>query len=238
MTCVSLAWVLGQLRPSRHDLLVTRLFAVSIVTEVALICLQQWRGVPSHFNRSTPQDAAILFAIKTTALALSVYIWWLTWRCLRARFARPDLGVAIRFGMGLLALSCLLGFWIEWVGESQVQLGRPPYTYGEAGVLKFAHGMPMHAIQFLPLLASVLGWLGLPARSRHGCVWLAALGLVGHSAFALWQTLRGRSRLDVDWFSGSLLLLSTLALTWPLVFAVWRRTRASAGSQPTANSRG
>ncbi|MHB8901309.1 MAG: hypothetical protein ACYC6Y_21380 [Thermoguttaceae bacterium] len=64
-----------------------------------------------------------------------------------------DVGLATRCGIALLLISCLLGFVSELHGERQLVLGMPPGVYGDAGVMKFAHGMPMHAIQVLPLIA-------------------------------------------------------------------------------------
>ncbi|MFO0527171.1 MAG: hypothetical protein ACK52A_03650, partial [Planctomycetota bacterium] len=66
LTLWSCLWVLRQLPGSRLATSLGRLLTGTLLLEVALITLQTWRGVPSHFNRSTPTDAAI----ETTLLVL------------------------------------------------------------------------------------------------------------------------------------------------------------------------
>jgi hypothetical protein len=60
LTLIALAWVTSHLPlgdRSRRWLL--SVFAAACVTEVALITMQTWRHVPSHFNVETPFDTAI-----------------------------------------------------------------------------------------------------------------------------------------------------------------------------------
>ena len=72
VTVATLAWVLGFLRPRRAVAWVlVVVLAVASVGEVALISLQTWRGVPSHFNDSTPFDETVfsLMGLLVTAVA-------------------------------------------------------------------------------------------------------------------------------------------------------------------------
>ena len=53
----SLVWMLRQLPERWWIRIPAGMVAISSVLEVALITLQRWRGVASHFNRETPFDA-------------------------------------------------------------------------------------------------------------------------------------------------------------------------------------
>lgn len=55
--------------------------------------------------------------------------------------------------MLLLLVSCLLGIWVGMHGETQIDQGLDPTRLGAAGVPKFPHGVVIHAVQWLPVLA-------------------------------------------------------------------------------------
>lgn len=229
VTCLSLAWVLSHLQPLRFGTWQAGIFCTAILIEVGLICLQTWRGVPSHFNRSTPLDAAILSVIKATALILGLYIGIITLRATTTRFSNRAIGYSIQAGMALLLLSCGLGFLIERLGEQQAAQGSNPTIYGRAGVLKFPHGMPMHAIQMLPPVVGVLAYFGVSERQQRLGAIAAGLSLSGFTLFALDQTFRGRSRLELDAVGAIALVLSTLAMLYPLGLLIMARGKRTKG---------
>ena len=55
----SVAWIMRQLPVRRWGWLPVGVLGTTSVVEVALITVQRWRGVPSHFNAATPFDAAV-----------------------------------------------------------------------------------------------------------------------------------------------------------------------------------
>ncbi|MEM7811100.1 MAG: hypothetical protein AAF532_06450 [Planctomycetota bacterium] len=196
VTCLSLAWAVTLRSPRRFDAATHTAFAVAIVVEVGLITLQQARGVPSHFNTATDFDAAVLAGIKSTVAIVTAVIGLETLlACGRLR-ATADVRLAARAGLFLLLLSCLIGFVIELQGERELAAGRSPQTFGEAGVMKFPHGVPMHAIQILPTAAFLLRRVGARTRLRLLCVEVVASGVVAATAYAASQTLLGRGRFD------------------------------------------
>ena len=234
LTCASLVWVMRLLPRSTFHSVLAATFSVAIVGEVALICWQQWRGVASHFNRSTDFDAGVLLGIKLLAFVFSAVLVVITWQTLRHAVGRREMVLAAKAGMLLLILSCALGFVIEVQGEKQLAQGDVPTVYQEAGVLKFAHGMPMHAIQILPLCGWVLYQIGAGQRQRYASMWGMIAGFAGLIMFALAQTFRGRSRLDVDWMSGILLALAVVCFAAPLLWATVSpgRDKAAHGQGP------
>lgn len=229
-TMLSLGWLTGKLRPRSGDNLLFILFSLAMVFEVALITLQTWRGVPSHFNRSTSYDASVLFGIEALILFATLVIAELTRRNL-TELTTPaehlvaierDMKLAIRGGMVLLLFACLLGFVIVAHGNQQIVSHQPPGIYGKAGVTKFPHGVPIHAIQFLPIFAWCMRKTGCPERQRTRSVGWAIASIALLTVFSIAQTLGGRARFDLTWISSAVLALSAFAMA----SAVWQATRS------------
>ena len=60
LTLITIVWVASFLRlGNRRRMLLLGAFTAACVLETALVSLQAWRGVPSHFNVATPFDASI-----------------------------------------------------------------------------------------------------------------------------------------------------------------------------------
>ncbi len=231
VTCLSLGWVLGWLRWGKAGRILAVPTAVAAVIEVGLIAVQTWRGVASHFNVTTPFDAFVNYAIDVLITVITLAILAMTVRSfgsLRRHGAPPpdDLALAVRFGMVLLSASCLFGYWMLWYGGRQVAAGRSPELFGAGGVVKFVHGMPMHAVQFLPISGWILSRMsvGVPVRTR--AVALLGTGFALLTLFAAMQTFRGRARADLDVLSASVLALAALTFLASLGLALSRRAPA------------
>jgi hypothetical protein len=150
--------------------------AIVFVLEVALIDLQAWRGTTSHFNVSTPLDAAV-FSLMGAAIALQsllsgavvVALW-------RQRFTDRPLGWALRAGMTLTMLGAMTGGLMTRPTETQLanaRAGARMTTAGahsvggsdggpglpltgwsrEHGDVRVPHFVGLHAIQALALEA-------------------------------------------------------------------------------------
>jgi hypothetical protein len=198
LTCLSLAWVWAALPLRRGDRLVAAATAWALFVEVFLIDLQRWRGVASHFNRSTPLDSFLYDAMGVLILFVSLVIVDLTIRLFRTPAGLPpDLLLAARAGMVLLAISCGLGVWVSVHGDRQVARGLAAERYGAAGVPKFPHGAVIHAIQWLPAVAWAARRAGLVLPVRRRLVAAATVATAALLAYALAQTLTGRARFDV-----------------------------------------
>ena len=214
VTVWSLIWVLKKLVPRQHDNRLAFFLAGGLLIEVGLITVQQWRGVASHFNRSTPIDAAIESIMLSVVLAVAAGIAWLCWR---ARWLRPmddAQAIAIRAGLWLLLISCGIGIGITIAGEWNLAAGRSPEIWGRAGVLKYPHGAVLHALQTLPFLAMLMRKVRVhhPALLMKSAV-AAHVLLLGH---AVWQTCHGRSRMDLDFTSGICLSASVVLMLIPV----------------------
>ena len=213
LTVWSLAWLMTKLRPRGFDRSLANALATGLFVEVTLITIQYWRGVASHFNRATNIDAAIEFTMLGLILLVSCGIVYLTLRTMRLRNIDPAMAMAIRGGMWLLALSCGLGIATSILGEISISAGRAYELWGRAGVLKFPHGVALHAIQMLPAIAWMTRMLDLKNSVR--IVQSALISQIFFLVYAVWQTSQGRDRFDCDAIGGTILGVAVLFSFFP-----------------------
>ncbi|MFM7248629.1 MAG: hypothetical protein ACKO5R_01880 [Planctomycetaceae bacterium] len=201
LTGISLGWAWARLPWRRGDAALAALTAWSLVVEVGLIDLQAWRGVASHFNRRTPLDSFLYDAMGALILVVTLVALDLAIRAFRQPLAvvAPDMRLALRAGLVFLVVSCGLGIWASVHGDLRAAHGLAPEVLGSAGVVKFPHGMVIHALQWLPLLAWAAARARLPERRRVTIVAAATVGTAILLAYALLQTLAGRARFDAPW---------------------------------------
>jgi hypothetical protein len=214
LTGWSIVWVLTQLAPRRQDRRFAILMTVSLLIEVGLITLQYWRGIASHFNHATTLDTAIESLMLGLILFATAGIAWLCWRSRQFQPMAESSAVAIRAGLWLLLISCGLGFLVTILGAVNVANGRPPELWGPGGVLKYPHGAVLHAIQTLPILSILLEKLRVSHAEQ-----LMRAAVASHALFlihALWQTVAGRTRFDIDTVGGVTLVAAGLLLLIPV----------------------
>ena len=193
-----------------------------MIAEVALITIQQWRGVASHFNRATPLDTLIESWMTYLIIFASLVLVEFTRRCFSHLNAPSDLKLAIRGGMVFLIVSCLIGFLILIYGNFQAAIGADPSIFGRAGVTKFPHGVAIHAIQLFPLFCWLALKVGIPVELRTRLIGYLIASATTFLLFGLVQTLAGRARFDMT-FGGALLLVVSMILLLPIASSLVRR---------------
>jgi hypothetical protein len=196
VTCWSLVWLAGKLGLAGWERWVVRGMVWSLVLEMGLISMQYWRGRPSHFNSGAPFDRLVEGSMLVLILGFMVGLAWMCLRVRRVEGGRPEMRLAMRWGVWLLMVSCLLGGATTFVGKANVAAGRAPEIYGQAGVLKYPHGVVLHALQVLPVLGWVMWRAG--ARRRELLMWAAVGAHLLLLVYAVRQTFTGRGRFDVD----------------------------------------
>lgn len=224
MTLWSLGWLAKHLKPFLWDTLVAITVSIALVVEVLLIALQQWRGTASHFNRVTPFDAGIDFAMLALISIAVAGICYFGVRCFKLVNLPKDYRTALRIGMLLLIVSCAIGFAISSHGYAQVELDQPPEVVGDRGVAKFPHGVAIHALQMLPGLVWLLRRFKFSLNQRMILLWAATNSTALLLLFAIFQTWSGHPRFEIaSVISGTLLTASLLAFAIPASLVSWQR---------------
>jgi len=178
----SVAWILRQLTRARWAWVPVGLLGGAAVFEVALITMQRWRGVPSHFNHSTPFDDAVFGGMGMSVVAVVVAVAvLLVWSLLRVRGPAGSRIAAVAGLVGVLAAG-VIGRDMVDAGEAVVTAtGQVPgeLVFGAAGSAKLAHALGLHGLQVLILLTIGLALGPRPATVRRN---LVALGAIGYGA--------------------------------------------------------
>jgi hypothetical protein len=187
---LSLAWVMGRLPRSRFWDWAAAISIVALVPETALIDLQQWRGVASHFNFRTDFDALVFDAMAVFIGFVALGIAVLAVRSFGRVAGPPATALAIRAGMVFLLLGQVLGGFIVANG---LEVGGPESAsiIGAAGELKVPHALGLHGLQVLAVLALILERTDVSARSALTLVASCALGYGLLLAAATLQTSAG-----------------------------------------------
>ena len=250
---LTLAWVFGAL-PSwrRTRAIVGWTTAVVFVVEVAIIALQAWRGTTSHFNVSSPLNAALfgvmgaLIVVQTIASGVVVLALW------RER-AFPDraMGVAMRLGMTLTLVGAATGglmtrptpAQLDEVRTTHVMIVSGAHTVGapdggpglpgvgwsrEHGDVRVPHFIGLHALQVLPLFVVALRRRGWNEDVRVRGAMAAAVAYAGLYATLLAQALRGQSLVRPDALTLTMLALVAAATAVAWILAGGRRPVAVA----------
>ncbi|WP_436529804.1 hypothetical protein [Actinoplanes sp. HUAS TT8] len=175
LTLITVAWVTSYLVMSpRVRGWLLGVFTADCVLEVAGITVQAWRRVPSHFNTETPVSRVIAMALAFGGAVLVVVLVSFAVVALRGRVRGPsDLRLGLRAGWALLLLTLATGVAMVAKGSILYRTESPQVAYETAGSLKPVHGVALHAVLVLPLLAVVLRGLGWEEARRYRAVRLA-----------------------------------------------------------------
>ncbi len=151
--CLSLAWVLSLLPATARRARQATAVAALLVAEVALIDMQQWRGVASHFNNATPFDGAVFTTMGVLIVSVSLIIALWTRDVFRERLdTTPGYAFAARAGMLMLNVGNLIGLFMSVTQETSI---------------KPVHGAALHVIQALPVAIWLWTRLGYPRAWRN-----------------------------------------------------------------------
>jgi hypothetical protein len=143
-------------RARTRSLLMAAFTAMSVL-ETALISLQAWRGVPSHFNVETPFDALVTRGLAGGGAALIVIVIALTIASFRGRApVSASTRMTLQAGLAALSAAMAVGGVMIARGMTLVFSGQAADAYATGGAFKPIHAVTMHGVLVLPGLAWLL----------------------------------------------------------------------------------
>jgi hypothetical protein len=232
LTLITIAWVSSYLPlRDRTRRVLLGLFAAAGVVEVALITLQAWRRVPSHFNMETGFDTAVSRVLAGGGGVLLLVTATLTvasWRPMTT--VPPSMRLALRAGLLALDVALLIGAVMVVTAVLDIYRGDQMAAYAVGAHWKLAHFVPMHGVLALPLLAWLLARTPLPERARLHTV---ALAVAGYAILCLVSVIE--SAAGINPLEGSLLTDTVTAVATAAIVAAGARTLALLRSPGTAD---
>ena len=214
LTLITIVWVASFVRlGDRARAALMGAFTVACALETALVSLQAWRGVPSHFNMETPFDAMVARTLAAGGIALVVIIAALTFAAFRANPTVPiSLRIAIQIGFVALSGAMVVGAFMIAKGMLLVFAGDPQAAYATGGTLKPTHAVTMHAILVLPALAWLLSFANWSEQRRLRVVLLAAAGYVAIAGLVAMSNVTGLELSQMPLALVALFALGALAM--------------------------
>ncbi|MFG2887163.1 hypothetical protein ACGFYV_33580 [Streptomyces sp. NPDC048297] len=180
VTLIAITWVTSYLRVgARLRTVLLVVFAADCVVEVGGITVQAWRRVPSHLNMETPFDTAVSM---TLAVGGGVLVALLTVFAVASFRHRPTgpagMPLAVRSGFAVLLVALASGAAMIARGVVLTRTGHQEAAYHSTAPLKPLHGVSLHAVLVLPLLAWLLSRTSWSERTRWRIV-ATAVGCYG-----------------------------------------------------------
>lgn len=190
--CLTLAWMLAYL-PLREKKIISWGTVVCMTIELGLILLQAARGVPSHFNISTPANAAIFSTMGFFIGLNSLLVLYTIWGFFRYTIPLADHMVwAWRLGLAMLFLAGISGGIMSAglhhaVGVADGGPGLPLLNWSTTGGdWRVPHFFALHAFQIVPLFVWLLTDVTGYVASTRTTAFLVGLG---YFALCLWLHL-------------------------------------------------
>jgi hypothetical protein len=256
--CFTFVYLLRFVRGHRRLVaIVANVTAAALLVEMVIIVGQVVRGTTSHFNYSTPLDAALFMTMAGFITLVWVMALILGILLLRQRMPDPVWAWALRLSVLLALVGMAVAFLMTsptaaQLAQAQAGKGLPisgAHTVGVAdggpglpvlgwstmaGDLRIPHFFGLHGLQVMLILGFLLT---LPAAramlsvgQRVALIWTAGLGYLGLIGLLTWQALRGQSIIAPDGLTLAVggALLGAVALATAIIVVVGRRRNESA----------
>ncbi|MEV5609668.1 hypothetical protein [Streptomyces sp. NPDC052225] len=192
LTLIALTWVTSYLQVgSRLRSVLLVVFAADCVLEVGGITLQAWRGVPSHLDMETAFDTVVSMSLAVGGGILVVLLTVFTLASFRNRPGGPTgMPLAVRAGFAVLLVALASGAAMIARGVALTRAGHQEAAYHSTAALKPLHGVSLHAVLVLPVLAWLMTRTSWSDRAKNRVMY-AAVGayVVAVLAAGAWAAL-------------------------------------------------
>ena len=250
---LTLAWVLQALPAWRGTRAVAGwTTAIVFAIEVGIIAAQAWRGTTSHFNVSSPLNAALFYSMGVLIIMqtiASVAVAVALWR--EQHFTDHSMAWAMRLGMTLTVVGAATGglmtrpttAQLEQAADTHMMTVAGAHTVGapdggpglpgtgwstEHGDVRVPHFVGLHGLQVLPLFVVAVRRRHWPESARVRAVMAAAVVYTG-----LYFTLLTQALLGESFVQPGPMTLTMAAAVVALGVATWALT---AGRRPVATA--
>jgi hypothetical protein len=157
-------------------------FAGACIAEVTVITVQAWRGVPSHFNVTTPLNAVFAYtAAVGGALLIATSVLFASAAVRRNPVIPPSMRIAVRAGFAAFLVALAIGALMIFLGVRDTRTVSQAAAYTVGAAFKSGHAATMHGILILPMLAWLTSFVDWPEARR---VRIVALGCLGYGLAA------------------------------------------------------
>jgi hypothetical protein len=196
----TIAWFSAYVARFRKTLaVITWGIAIAMLAEIAVIMIQAARGTTSHFNDATTLDAA-LFSFMGNMIGLNTVMVFLMLILFCFRVDLPGAYLwGIRLGLVIMLFASAEGGLIVMnkshaVGVPDGGPGLPIVNWStEAGDLRIAHFLGLHALQLIPLAGFIMSQrTALPNYARIAATFAFAILYVATFAFLLMRALQAK----------------------------------------------
>ena len=188
ITNLTVAWMLRFLpRATWKGWLLVVTFGLTGIGEVGFITLQQWRGVPSHFNAATSFDLRVVIAMGVLFVPLflsllGIAIW--SWISLPRG---TNLTLGMRVGMVFLVMGQVVGVLALLKGIDLLRMNRGNIAtlYPAMNAYKIPHAISLHAVQALLVIGALADRALASQRAGRWVVVLASLSILAAIGLSL-----------------------------------------------------
>lgn len=256
LACWAVAMVLPHVRmgPVRRAVVAGSVLLFGFA-ETAVMAIQAWRGVPSHYNFSTTFDAILMRggAAGTAGIFLigMVVLLVSSLRTPASDTTPVSLLLGVRLGVVVMLIGCVIGFvmisnmsgiWngefgsafgVEqtgYMGPSASQVGHEylllrPHTDG--GDLVLLHAIGIHGLVLVTIPAAMLAMTRTAEPARRRLVWWTGAAVLGSMAVIASQSFRSEPLAGMGWIRFVLLGAAGTALivSYAVVVMAWLRER-------------
>ncbi len=195
----TVAWLFGEIPGAARAKAFIRWGAtVSMLAEIACIAGQAARGTTSHFNDATPFDEAV-FGVMGAFILFNTLLEGM----LLAMFFRRALRLAPAYlwgiRLGLVGALASAGVGLAMIAHGAHTVGAADGGPGlwlvnwstDAGDLRVAHAVALHALQILPVFGYLASRYRPPGAGLLATLLFSAFYL-GAAAWLFWQALEGQ----------------------------------------------